>query len=94
MSGWSAFLCHLVESSIKGVRRGISDACRGHVESAAEYLPVARWQKCMVGPLKKSSKVDSIICRIDSHSDPPRNPQLPSKMQGEDRLQGGELNCP
>jgi putative transposase len=26
----------------------ISDACRGLIESAAEYLPEARWQRCMV----------------------------------------------
>ena len=26
----------------------ISDACRGLMESAAEYLPQARWQRCMV----------------------------------------------
>jgi putative transposase len=26
----------------------ISDACRGLLESAAEYLPEARWQRCMV----------------------------------------------
>jgi len=31
----------------------ISDACRGLMESAAEYLPEARWQRCMVGSLKK-----------------------------------------
>lgn len=47
-SGWSAFLRHLVERGLKGVRLIISDACRGLVESAAEYLPEARWQRCMV----------------------------------------------
>jgi putative transposase len=26
----------------------ISDACRGLTESAAEYLPEAQWQRCMV----------------------------------------------
>jgi putative transposase len=26
----------------------ISDACRGLVESAAEFLPHARWQRCVV----------------------------------------------
>jgi putative transposase len=30
------------------VRLIISDACRGLMESAAEYLPEARWQRCMV----------------------------------------------
>jgi transposase-like protein len=28
--------------------RFTSDACRGLVESAAEYLPDARWQRCVV----------------------------------------------
>ena len=47
-SGWSAFLHHLVDRGLKGVRLIISDACRGLMESAAEYLPEARWQRCMV----------------------------------------------
>ncbi len=32
----------------RGVWLIISDACRGLMESAAEYLPEARWQRCMV----------------------------------------------
>jgi putative transposase len=47
-SGWSAFLRHLVDRGLKGVELIISDACRGLLESAAEYLPEARWQRCMV----------------------------------------------
>ncbi len=47
-SGWSAFLRHLVDRGFKGVQLIISDACRGLMESAAEYLPDARWQRCMV----------------------------------------------
>lgn len=47
-SGWSAFLRHLVDRGLKGVRLIISDACRGLVESMAEYLPEAQWQRCMV----------------------------------------------
>ena len=47
-SGWSAFLRHLVDRGLKGVELVISDACRGLVESIAEYLPTARWQRCMV----------------------------------------------
>ena len=47
-SGWSSFLRHLVDRGLKGVRLIISDACRGLIESAAEYLPEARWQRCMV----------------------------------------------
>src|ERR1700739_3812243 len=47
-SGWSAFLRHLVDRGLNGVRLIISDACRGLMESATEYLPDARWQRCMV----------------------------------------------
>jgi putative transposase len=47
-SGWSAFLRHLVDRGLKGVQLIISVACRGLTESAAEYLPEARWQRCMV----------------------------------------------
>jgi putative transposase len=47
-SGWSAFLRHLVDRGLKGVQLIISDACRGLVESIAEYLPDARWQRCVV----------------------------------------------
>ena len=37
-----------VDRGLKGVQLIISDACRGLMESAAEYLPDARWQRCMV----------------------------------------------
>ena len=47
-SGWSAFLRHLTDRGLKGVELVISDACRGLVESIAEYLPDARWQRCIV----------------------------------------------
>src|SRR5690606_25343025 len=47
-SGWSAFLRHLVDRGLKGVQLVISDACRGLAESIAEYLPEARWQRCVV----------------------------------------------
>ena len=47
-SGWPASLRHLVDRGLKGVQVTVSDACRGLMESAAEYLPDARWQRCMV----------------------------------------------
>jgi len=47
-SGWSGFLRHLVDRGLSGVQLIISDACRGLVESIAEFLPDARWQRCMV----------------------------------------------
>jgi putative transposase len=47
-SGWSAFLRHLVDRGLSGVQLVVSDACRGLMESATEYLPEARWQRCVV----------------------------------------------
>ena len=47
-SGGSAFLRHLVDRGLSGVQLIISDACRGLVESAAEFLPGAQWQRCVV----------------------------------------------
>lgn len=47
-AGWSAFLRHLKERGLTGVKLIISDACMGLVESAAEYYPAAKWQRCMV----------------------------------------------
>jgi len=47
-SGWAAFLRHLVDRGLSGVQLIISDACRGLLESIADYLPDARWQRCMV----------------------------------------------
>ena len=47
-SGWSNFLRHLVDRGLSGVKLIISDACRGLVESIADYLPDAQWQRCMV----------------------------------------------
>ena len=47
-SGWSGFLRHLVDRGLTGVQLVVSDACRGLVESVAEFLPDAQWQRCVV----------------------------------------------
>lgn len=47
-SGWSSFLRRLTDRGLSGVQLIISDACRGLVESAAEYFPDAQWQRCVV----------------------------------------------
>jgi len=47
-AGWSAFLKHLKDRGLGGVRLIISDACMGLVESAAEFYPEAQWQRCTV----------------------------------------------
>jgi transposase-like protein len=47
-AGWSGFLARLKGRGLAGVRLIVSDACMGLVESAAEFYPEARWQRCMV----------------------------------------------
>ncbi len=67
-SGWSGFLRHLVDRGLSGVELIISDACRGLVESIAEYLPDARWQRCMVHFYRNVfSRVPSTKVREISH---------------------------
>jgi len=46
--GWSSFLRHLKQRGLKGVQLFISDKCLGLVESAGEFYPEARWQRCVV----------------------------------------------
>ena len=67
-SGWSAFLRHLVDRGLSGVQLIISDACRGLVESIADYLPEAQWQRCMVHFYRNVfSRVPSTKVREVSH---------------------------
>ena len=47
-SGWSSFLRHLKDRGLKGVQLIVSDACMGLMESAGEFFPDARWQRCVV----------------------------------------------
>lgn len=47
-AGWLAFLRHLKQRGLTGVRMMISDKCLGLVESAAEVFPDADWQRCVV----------------------------------------------
>jgi putative transposase len=66
-SGWSAFLRHLVDRGLTGVQLIISDACRGLMESAAEYLPEARWQRCMVQRLVRRARSRLHLDQIRPH---------------------------
>ena len=56
-AGWSNFLYHLRERGLLGVRLIISVACMGLVESAGEYYPQARWQRCTIHFYHKVSSV-------------------------------------
>ena len=47
-AGWSGFLRHLKQRGLSGVKLFISDACLGLIESAAEFYPDAKWQRCVV----------------------------------------------
>jgi len=47
-AGWTGFLRHLKKRGLKGVKLAISDACLGLVESASEFFPDAKWQRCIV----------------------------------------------
>ena len=47
-AGWSGFLKHLKARGLAGTELVISDACQGLVESATEFYPDARWQRCAV----------------------------------------------
>jgi transposase-like protein len=79
-AGWSAFLNHLKGRGLRGVELIVSDACMGLVESAAEFFPEARWQRCMVGLLKKFRRSDSVTCRIRNRS---RQEMLGRKERGQ-----------
>jgi len=77
-AGWSAFLRHLKERGLTGVRLFITDACMGLVESLAEFYPDAKWQRCTVHfyrnvfsvvPAKKMSEVAAMLKAIHASED-------------------------
>lgn len=45
---WRAFLRHLKERGLEGVKLFISDKCLGLVENLAEFYSQAKWQRCVV----------------------------------------------
>lgn len=47
-ASWQAFMRHLKERGLDGVRLFITDKCLGLVESLADFYPEARWQRCIV----------------------------------------------
>jgi transposase-like protein len=47
-ASWRAFLRHLKERGLRGVRLVISDKCLGLVEALGEFYPGAAWQRCVV----------------------------------------------
>jgi putative transposase len=76
--GWSAFLRHLKQRGLKGVRLFITDKCLGLVESLAEYYPEAQWQRCVVHwyrnilsqvPRQKMREVAAMLKAIHAQED-------------------------
>jgi putative transposase len=47
-ASWTAFLRHLKERGLQGVRLFVSDKCLGLVGSLGEFYPEAQWQRCAV----------------------------------------------
>jgi putative transposase len=47
-ASWTAFLRHLKERGLAGVKLLVSDKCLGLIENLAEFYGEARWQRCVV----------------------------------------------
>jgi len=47
-ASWTAFLRHLKERGLAGVKLFVSDKCLGLIENLAEFYPEACWQRCVV----------------------------------------------
>lgn len=45
---WSNFLCYLKERGLKGVRLIVSDKYLGLYEIIGDFIPEAKWQRCIV----------------------------------------------
>ena len=103
IEGWhyglilAAFIRHLVDRGLNGVRLIMSDACRGLTESAADYLPQARWRRCMVHfyrnvfshvPATKIREVSHMVKSIhaqETRTPPIRRPERSSTTGGPAR---------
>src|SRR6266702_4266163 len=77
-ASWTAFLRHLKERGLKGVRLFVSDKCLGLVESLGEFYPEAQWQRCAVHfyrnvwtavPTSKVKEVAAMLKAIHAQED-------------------------
>jgi transposase-like protein len=77
-ASWTAFLRHLKERGLKGVRLFVSDKCLGLVESLGEFYPEAMWQRCAVHfyrnvwtavPTSKVKEVAAMLKAIHAQED-------------------------
>ena len=76
--GWGAFLRHLKQRGLKGVRLFITDKCLGLIESLEEMYPDADWQRCSVHfyrnvlskvPRQKMREVAAMLKAIHAQED-------------------------
>ena len=76
--GWSAFLRHLKQRGLTGVRLFVTDKCLGLVESLAAYYPEVVWQRCTVHwyrnvlskvPRRKMREVATMLKAIHAQED-------------------------
>jgi putative transposase len=79
-ASWTAFLRHLKERGLKGVRLFVLDKCLGLVESFGEFYPEAQaqWQRCAVHfyrnvwtavPTSKVKEVAAMLKAIHAQED-------------------------
>lgn len=77
-ASWTAFLRHLKERGLKGVRLFVSDKCLGLVESLGEFYPEAMWPRCTVHfyrnvwtavPASKVKEVAAMLKAIHAQED-------------------------
>jgi putative transposase len=63
---WTEFLRSLTRRGLRGVKLVISDAHEG-LKAAITKVLSATWQRCRVGPLKKSLHSDSLVSATVPH---------------------------
>jgi transposase-like protein len=87
-ASWTAFLRHLKDRGLKGIRMFVSDKCLGLVESLGEFYPEALWQRCAVHfyrnvwtavPTSKVKEVAAMLKAIHAQED--RAEQVITKLK-------------
>src|SRR5262245_6592699 len=95
---WRAFLRHLKERGLQGVRLVISDKCLGLVETLGEFFPEALWQRCVVHfyrnvmrvvPTGKVREVMALLKAVHAQED--REAALAKAAQVVAKLEGMRL---
>jgi transposase-like protein len=95
---WRAFLRHLKERGLRGVRLVIADKCLGLVEALGECYPEAAWQRCVVHfyrnvftvvPRGRAKEVAAMLKAIHAQED--REAALSKAEQVATKLEGLRL---